>query len=112
MSRKPKPDTSLWDNASYRRRAAALRQEGYSNPRATCWLCGLTLEEGPAHRDGSPSRWVADHVIPSAGERSPLRLAHSVCNGRRSVSQRRGGRKPGRGPTWGNPGLEPGSPNA
>lgn len=83
-----KRDMSLWDNRPYRIRARGLREAGYRNPRATCWLCGRTLEDGPRYRSGRPSTWHADHVV--AGDpRSPLRLAHSLCNERRGRGRTR-----------------------
>jgi hypothetical protein len=75
-------DLTLWNNAAYKARARALRDAAYADPRAVCWPCGRTLQEGPRYRNGRPSKWHADHVL--AGDpRSPLRLAHSLCNERR-----------------------------
>lgn len=72
---------SLWDSV-YRSRAKVLREAAYANPRTMCWLCGKTLADGPRYRNGRPSEWHADHVV--AGDpRSPLRVAHSLCNERR-----------------------------
>jgi len=92
-----KRDMRLW-RGTHRTRAKALCDAGYRNPGATCWLCGKTLQEGPRYRDGCASTWHADHVIPG-DPRSPLRLAHSLCN------ERRGGGSRGRS-------LDPRSPNA
>lgn len=79
-----KRDMSLWHGA-YRPRAKALTATAYANPRSVCWLCGKTLAEGPRYRNGRASTWHADHVI--AGDpRSPLRVAHSLCNERRGRS--------------------------
>jgi hypothetical protein len=88
-----KRDLSLWDNQPYRMRARSLRDAASANPKATCWLCGRTLEEGPRHRNGQPSTWHADHVV--AGDpRSELRLAHSLCNQRRGRPVAKGRREP------------------
>jgi hypothetical protein len=88
-SRKRKPDTSLWDDRTYRLKAKTLRERAYADPSATCWVCGKTLREGPRHKSGQPPTWHADHVI--AGDpRSPLRVAHSTCNEGRGGAQRRG----------------------
>ena len=91
---KPKRDEKLYGRP-HRSRSAALRAAGYANPKATCWLCGKSLTEGPPHRNGQPLTWHADHVVPG-DPRSPLRLAHSTCN------EGRGGRSRG---------LDPPSPN-
>ena len=85
---KPKRDMRLWHDASYRRRAKALVEVAYRDPRATCWLCGHMLRDGPRYANGRASTWHADHVV--AGDpRSELRVAHSLCNERRGRPTRR-----------------------
>lgn len=77
-----KRDMRLWHDGTYTSRSKALRDAAYADPRTTCWICGKTLAEGPTYRNGRASVWHADHVI--AGDpRSPLRIAHSLCNERR-----------------------------
>ena len=97
MMTAPQRDMSLWRGAgvAHKNKSKALRDAAYRDPNATCWLCGKTLGEGPRYKNGRPSTWHADHVLPG-DPRSPLRLAHSLCN------ERRGGRKRN----------EPRSPNA
>jgi hypothetical protein len=81
-----KRDMSLW-RGTHRTKAKALTDRAYANPSAVCWLCGKTLQQGPRYRDGRPSTWHADHVVPG-DPRSPLRLAHSLCNERRGGGSR------------------------
>lgn len=76
--------------ASYRKQ---LMQLAAMTPTAICWRDGLTLEQHPPHKDGTPAKWTAGHTIdgdptatpwlnvdrrPPAG--SWLALEASTCN--------------------------------
>lgn len=40
-----------------------IRASAKANPRAICWRDGLTLDQHPAHADGSRPYWTAGHTV-------------------------------------------------
>lgn len=64
---------------SFDRRAKRVRDAANADADTRCWRDGLTLAEHEPHRDGTPARWTAGHVIDS-DPTSPLMPEASTCN--------------------------------
>lgn len=62
-----KPHHSGTHEANSRRVRAAAQ----ANPLTICWRCQRTLALHPAHRDGTPARWTAGHVIDGSTTAQP-----------------------------------------
>jgi hypothetical protein len=48
--------------ANYRRLAPLVVRWANTNPHATCWRCGKTIDKCKPHRNGKPARWTAGHL--------------------------------------------------
>jgi hypothetical protein len=66
-----------WHKGTHQSRSAKLRAAGYANPHATCWRCGLTLQQ--VRRQHPRARWTAGHLVDSQIN-GPLALECSWCN--------------------------------
>lgn len=63
----------------YQQAAARVRARAYANPDTRCWRCGLRLHDHAPHRNGTPARWTAGHVIDGLVG-GPLLPESSTCN--------------------------------
>lgn len=77
----------------YHVNARRVRQMANANPDTRCWRCGLTLAQHPPHKNGTPAKWTAGHVV-DGQVGGPLAPEASTCNysaGATAGNQRRGG---------------------
>lgn len=72
----PKP---LHYCGDYHVRSRQVRNAAYADPTTRCWRCGHTLPNCKPHRNGTPARWTAGHVI-DGDPTSPLLAECSPCN--------------------------------
>jgi hypothetical protein len=63
----------------YQVQARRVTLAAYADPSTQCWRCGKTLNQHAPHKDGTPARWTAGHLVDGAagGDLAP---EASVCN--------------------------------